>query len=385
VTTEGYAAGVPLLHQALTAFRDEVADEDAGLGWLPLVCRMAHAAWDFDGWSVLSARLVGVARETGALSVLPSALLLRLSNRVYAGDLAEAASLVDEAATIGEATGSSFLAHYGALVLAPWRGQVAETHQVIDVITHDLLLRGEGKVSTATGWAATVLYNSLGRYEEAYAAAKRGSENPEEMGLSFGSMVELVEAAVRTGRPEDAAGAARAIGELARASGTDWALGTAAGVAAQVSDGTAADELYREAVDRLERAGVRIEAARFRLLHGEWLRRADNRVDARTQLGLAHELLSEIGADALAERARREHEATGATVRKRAVRMSATLTPQEAQIARLAGDGLTNPEIGARLFISPRTVEWHLRTVFAKLGITSRRQIRTMLAESALA
>ncbi|WP_338023442.1 ATP-binding protein [Amycolatopsis vastitatis] len=380
MTVEGYPAGVPLVQEALTALRDAELADDEALGWLPLACRMAHAAWEFDTWSVLSARLVELARGTRALSVLPSALLLRLSNRVYAGDLTEAAALVAEATTIGEATGSGFFAHYGALVLEPWRGGEAETRRVIDVITHDMLLRGEGKVLTATGWAAAVLHNSLGRYEEAYAAAGRGSAYPQELGLSLGSTVELVEAAVRTGRTADAAAAAARIGGLARASGTDWALGTAAGVAAQVSDGRAADELYREAVERLDRAGVRMEAARFRLLHGEWLRRADRRDDARDQLGLAHELLSGIGAEAFTERARREYEATGATVRKPAVRAPATLTPQEAQIARLAGEGLTNPEIGARLFISPRTVEWHLSTVFAKLGITSRRQLRTATA-----
>ncbi|MEV6878300.1 AAA family ATPase [Amycolatopsis sp. NPDC051128] len=377
MTVDGYPIGVPLVQEALAAIRDAELADDEALGWLPLACRLAHAAWEFDTWSVLSARLVELARDTSALSVLPSALLLRLSNRVYAGDLAEAAALVAEATAIGEATGSGFFAHYGVLVLEPWRGGEAETRRVIDVITHDMLLRGEGKVLTATGWAAAVLHNSMGHHEEAYAAAGRGSAYPQELGLSIGSTVELVEAAARTGRPADAAAAAARIDLLARASGTDWALGTAAGVAAQVRDGREADELYREAVERLDRAGVRMEAARFRLLHGEWLRRAGRNLDAREQLGLAHELLSEIGAEAFAERARREYETTGATVRKPATRAPASLTPQEAQIARLAGEGLTNPEIGARLFISPRTVEWHLSTVFAKLGITSRRQLRT--------
>lgn len=381
VTTEGYVAGAPLLREALTVLRGAQLPKAEALGWLPLACRMAHDAWDFDTWSVLSARLVELARGTGALSVLPSALLLRLSNRVYAGDLAEAASLVAEATTIGEATGSGFFAHYGAMVLEPWRGAEAETHRVIDVITHDMLLRGEGKVLTATGWAAAVLNNSLGRYEESYAAARRGSQYPQELGLSIGSTVELVEAAARTGRLEEAAEAAGSISAMASASGTDWALGTAAGAAAQVSEGREADELYRESVERLERAGVRMQAARFRLLHGEWLRRTDRREDAREQLGLAHELLNEIGARAFAERARREYEATGATARRRSVETPAALTLQEAQIARLARDGLTNPEIGARLFLSPRTVEWHLSAVFAKLGITSRRQIRAALTE----
>jgi DNA-binding CsgD family transcriptional regulator len=381
VITEGYPAGVPLLQQALAAFRTDEVSTDNDLGWLPLACRMAHNTWDFDGWSVLSARLVNLARESGALSVLPSALLLRLSNRVFAGELGEADSLVAEAATIGEVTGSTFFAHYGALVLEPWKGRETETRQAIDVITHDMSLRGEGKVQTATGWAAAVLHNGLGRYQEAFDAAKRGSEYPEELGLSIGSMVELVEAAVRLGKPADAAEAVQRITDMAQASGTDWALGTAASVRAQVSDGRAADGLYREAIDRLERTDVRTEAARSRLRYGEWLRRENRRVDARKQLGLAHEMLSEIGAEAFADRARRECEATGATVRQRTVQMRMTLTPQEAQIARLAGEGLSNSEIGAQLFISPRTVEWHLRKVFSKLGITSRREIRTSLAE----
>jgi DNA-binding CsgD family transcriptional regulator len=385
VTTEGFAAGVPLLQQALTAYRTEEISRAEGLGWLPLASRLAHNIWEFDSWSVLSAKLVEMARETGTLSVLPSALLLRLSNRQYAGDLAGAASLAAEAATIGEALGGSYFAHYGALVVEPYRGREAATRQAIDVMTHDGMLRGEGKVSTATEWAAAVLYNGLGRYEEAYLAAKGGSAYPPEMGLSTWSLFELVEAAVRLGRPEDAAEAVQIIGEQAQASGTDWALGTAACVTAQVSDGPAADDLYREAIDRLERTDVRLELARVRLVYGEWLRRENRRVDAREHLGIAHDMLSQIGAEAFAERARREFEATGATVHKRAVQPRATLTPQEAQIARLAGDGLTNPEIGAQLFISPRTVEWHLRKVFSKLGITSRRQIRSTLTEGAKA
>jgi DNA-binding CsgD family transcriptional regulator len=385
VTTEGFAAGVPLLQRALTAYRTEEISRAEGLSWLPLASRLAHNIWDFDSWSVLSAKLVEIARETGTLSVLPSALLLRLSNRRDAGDLAGADSLAAEAATIGEVLGGSYFAHYGALVVEPYRGREATTRQVIDVITHDHLLRGEGKVSTATEWAAAVLFNGLGRHEEAYLAAKRGSAYPPEMGLSTWSLFELVEAAVRLGRPEDAAEAVRIIGEQAQVSGTDWALGTAACVTAQVSDGPAADALYREAIDRLERTDVRLELARVRLLYGEWLRRENRRVEAREHLGIAHEMLSQIGAEAFAERARREFEATGATVRTRTVLMRATLTPQEAQIARLAGDGLTNTEIGAQLFISPRTVEWHLRKVFSKLGITSRRQIRSTLAEGATA
>ncbi|MEU7888638.1 AAA family ATPase [Microbispora bryophytorum] len=381
VATEGYPAGAPMLLQALSAFRAEAVSAEEGLGWLPLACRMAHNVWDFDSWSVLSARLVDLARETGALSVLPSALLLRLSNRVFAGELDVAGTLAAEAMTIGEVTGSRFLAQYGALVLHPWRGREAATRQVIETITRDRALEGEGKVLTATQWASAVLYNGLGRYEEAYVAAERGCDHPQELGLASSSMVELVEAAARSGRPARAAETARRLDEMARAGGTDWALGTSASARALVSDGPAADALYREAVERLGHTEVRTTLARTRLLYGEWLRRENRRADAREQLGIAYEMLSDMGAEAFAERARRELQATGETVRKRTVEMHTALTAQEAQIARLAGDGLTNPEIGAQLFISPHTVEWHLRKVFAKLGIASRRQISTALLE----
>ncbi|MEU7939175.1 helix-turn-helix transcriptional regulator [Microbispora bryophytorum] len=381
VATEGYPAGAPMLLQALSAFRAEAVSAEEGLGWLPLACRMAHNVWDFDSWSVLSARLVDLARETGALSVLPSALLLRLSNRVFAGELDVAGTLAAEAMTIGEVTGSRFLAQYGALVLHPWRGREAATRQVIEAITRDRALEGEGKVLTATQWASAVLYNGLGRYEEAYVAAERGCEHPQELGLASSSMVELVEAAARSGRPARAAETARRLDEMARAGATDWALGTSASARALVSDGPAADALYREAVERLGRTEVRTALACTRLLYGEWLRRENRRADAREQLGIAYEMLSDMGAEAFAERARRELQATGETVRKRTVETHTALTAQEAQIARLAGDGLTNPEIGAQLFISPHTVEWHLRKVFAKLGIASRRQISTALLE----
>jgi len=381
VATEGYVAGTPMLLTALAAFRTDEVSGAEGLGWLPLACRLAHSTWDFESWSVLSARLVDLARETGALSVLPSALLLRLSNRVFAGNLAGADSLVVEATAIGEATGSRFFAHYGALVVEPWRGRESETRQAIEAITQDLLLRGEGKVTTATQWAAAVLYNGLGRYEEAYAAAKRGCENPQELGLYLQSMVELVEAAARLGRPEDAAETVRTIHDMAQASGTDWALGTSARARALVSDGQAADALYREAIERLGNTDVKTELARAQLLYGEWLRRENRRADARAHLAVAHEMLSQMGAEAFAERARRELQATGAKVRKRSAATHEALTPQEAQIARLAADGLTNPEIGAQLFISPHTVEWHLRKVFSKLGISSRKEIRTVRLE----
>jgi DNA-binding CsgD family transcriptional regulator len=381
MVTEGYAAGMPTVRQALDAFSTEEISREEGLGWLPLASRMAFNAWDFDGWSTLSAKLVELARETGALSILPPALLLLVPNRAHAGQLAVAESLVAEAVTIGEATGSRFFAQYCALVVEPWRGREAATRRTIEAVTRDLALQGEGKVLTATHWASAVLCNGLGRYEEAYVSAERGCEHPQELGLAISSMVELVEAATRSGRAARAVAAARHLDEMAQAAGTDWALGTSALVRAQVSEGPAADTLYREAIERLGRTEVGVARARSRLLYGEWLRRENRRADAREQLGAAYELLGQMGAEAFAERARRELQATGEAVRKRPVEVRTTLTAQEAQIAQLAGDGLTNSEIGAQLFISPHTVEWHLRKIFVKLGIVSRKQIRATLLE----
>ncbi|MFJ3416025.1 ATP-binding protein [Streptomyces sp. NPDC086082] len=382
-TTDGYAAGAPMLRHALSTLRCGGFTVEQSLGWLPFACRMAHNVWDFDSWSSLSAKLVRLARETGTLSVLPSALLLRLANRVFAGDLDDAASLAMEAVTIGEATGSHFLAHYGAMVIEPWRGRETETLRAIGTITGDRTLSGEGKSLTAPQWALSVLYNGLGRYEEARVAAEKGCAYPQELGLALSSLPELVEAAARSGRRDLAIDAADRLSAIARASGTAWAAGTAAAARALVSEGEAADALYREAIARLESTQVRTACARTRLLYGEWLRREDRGTEAREQLTRAHEFLDRAGAEAFAERARRELEATGETVRGRTPGTDEALTPQEAQIARLAGEGLTNLEIGAQLFLSPHTIEWHLRKVFTKLGIKSRRQLGTVLPRGA--
>jgi DNA-binding CsgD family transcriptional regulator len=228
-------------------------------------------------------------------------------------------------------------------------------------------------------WASALLYNGLGRYEEALVAAQRAEEDPHELLFSTLGLVELVEAAVRSGRPEPAADALRRLSDKARASGTDWALGVDARSRALLSDGEAADVLYREAIERLGRTHVRVELARAHLLYGEWLRRERRRLDAREQLRHAHKLFTEFGMEAFAERARGELEATGEHARKRTVETRDDLTPQEAQISRLAGDGATNQEIAARLFISPSTVDYHLRKAFRKLGVKSRHQLNQHL------
>jgi DNA-binding CsgD family transcriptional regulator len=230
-------------------------------------------------------------------------------------------------------------------------------------------------------WASALLYNGHGRYAEALAAAQRGSEHDDLVQYAW-ALVELIEAGVRSGAPDATAAALDRLSERTQASGTDWALGIEAGSRALLSDDAAAEALYREAIDRLARSRGRVHLARARLLYGEWLRREQRRVDAREQLRAAHEMFTAMGAEGFAERARGELLATGETVRKRTVETRDDLTAQEAQIARLARDGRTNPEIGAQLFISPRTVEWHLRNVFTKLGIRSRRELHDALPDA---
>lgn len=390
MTVEGYPAGMPLVRRALDAFRTEDISAEEALGWYPLAARMAFNVWDFHSSTVLSTRLVELAREVGALSVLPSALLQLVSNRVLAGALDHADSLIAEAQTVGKATNSSYLTHYVSLVTEPWKGREDATLKAIEAMTLDAAAHQghqgrhgpqgrRSKALSSTQWAKAVLYNGLGRYEEAHAAAEEGAANLQELGLAIRSKIELVEAATRSGRTGQATEVARQIDEMARASGTDWALGTSAVVRAQVSEGPAAEALYQEAIERFGRTDVQVMYARSHLLYGEWLRRENRRVDAREQLDVAHRILGRIGADGFAERARHELRATGASVRKRTEESPTALTAQEAQVARLAADGMTNTEIGAQLFISPHTVEWHLRKIFAKLGIASRRQINDTL------
>jgi DNA-binding CsgD family transcriptional regulator len=338
--------------------------------------------WDDESWFVLAARQVEFARDAGALTVLPIALNSRIYMHLNAGELDAAASLIEEAEAVTEATGSH-LAPYGALLLAVWRGRETEARALGETTMDEIVRRGEGLGLTVLLWATSVLYNSLGRYEDALAAARRAGEQSHEQLFSKWSAVELIEAATRIDMREEVADACARLSETKRASGSDWALGIEARTRALLSDGDAADRCYREAIDRLGRTRVRVELARAHLLYGEWLRRERRRVDAREQLRTAHEAFVAMGAEAFAERARRELAATGATVRKRTVETRDELTPQEAQIARLARDGYTSPEIGAQLFISARTVEWHLRKVFTKLDISSRRELRKALPDTA--
>ena len=277
-----------------------------------------------------------------------------------------------------EATGSH-VALRGAIALANWRGQDAEAQALVEARRQAALQHGEGLWLVATDWGNAVRYNGLGRYDEALAAAERSAEDPRGLGTPMWLLADLVEAAARAGKPERAAGPLERLGEIAEANGTDWALGFLARSRALLGEGEAAEALYREATERLGRTRIRVAQGRTLLVYGEWLRRENRRVDAREQLRAAHTMLSDIGMQVFAERARRELLATGETVRKRTVDTLDDLTPQELQIAQRAAEGGTNPEIGAQLFLSPRTVEWHLRKVFGKLGISSRKELGAAL------
>jgi len=376
---DGYAAGVPMLRRALAAFGDSMSTEEE-LRWLWLGCVAAMRLWDGDSWGALSARHVRLARETGALSELPLALISRTCMLLFAGDLTAASALADETRAVKEATGSN-LAPYGALGLTALRGDEAATMALVDATMQDVTRRGEGVGITFAEWARALLHNGLGRYQEAEAAALRATSYEPDLGSMIWPSAELIEAAARSGMIETAAGAYKRLAEMTDASGTDWALGLQARSHALVSGGEEAERRYREALTRLGRTGLRLDLARAHLLYGEWLRRERRRGDAREQLRTAHGMLEAMGVEAFAERARRELRATGETARKRtpAAARQEDLTAQEAQIARLARDGLSNPEIGTRLFISAHTVQYHLRKVFAKLGITSRSQLDRVL------
>jgi DNA-binding CsgD family transcriptional regulator len=332
--------------------------------------------WDDAIYLQLATDVVRQARDAGALAVLPPALGYRAGVAVLAGEFTTAATLMEEAASITAATGYAPL-RYHSLTLAAWRGNPAEAAALIEAATADGTVRGEGRVLGLTGYLSAVLYNGLGRYEEAFAAAREACEHVD-LGFYGWCLYELAEAAARIGDRETAAQAVQRLEERAGASGTDWGLGALASAQALLADDELADGLFTEAIEHLERTRVVVHHARARLCYGEWLRRVNRRVDARRHLSAAHEMFTRMGAQAFSERARRELRATGEKARKQPVGSGDELTGQEAQIARLAGDGLTNQEIGAQLFISTHTVEWHLRKVFVKLGITSRRQLRTV-------
>ncbi len=374
--TDGYVAAAPMLKKALRGYRAEPQELD----WLSVSYSMvAMDLWDDDAWSELAAGQVRLARANGTLSWLPFALDYLAESLIQAGDLSQAAALLMERERIDPGVRKATLP-YIPLLLAAWRGDVPTAADLTEFMARGAADRGEGAALTYADYATALLHNGLGNYGTAAAAAGRASAAGEIV-ISPWALYELAEAAARSDQPEAAAAAAGQLAEIAGASGSDWARGAAARSRALLSEGRAADEQYREAIELLSKTRMAAHLARAQLSYGEWLRRENRRIDARDQLRPAFEAFATMGAQAFAARARRELRATGERVRERAGDTRADLTPQEEAIARLAGKGRTNHEIGAQLFIGARTVEWHLRKVFSKLGISSRKELGQALSQ----
>jgi DNA-binding CsgD family transcriptional regulator len=375
--TSGYAAGAPILKAALRAFRQETVLPPQEARWLWFASWVALHLWDDEAWTVLSTRQLELVRDAGALTALPFVLTNRSSVYAFFGELGAAAAYEEELRAATEATGIAPVP-YGALSIAALRGREAELSELIQTSVGEAEARGEGLALTVTEMVSGVLYNALGRYDAALAAVRQAERFYQE-GPAIWTLTELIEAAVRSGQPQLAGHALELLVERTHASGTDWALGIEARCRALLSDGDAAERLYREAIERFARARIRVHFARAHLLYGEWLRRQRRRLEAREHLRTALEMFTSMGTEAFAGRAERELLATGEHVRKRSVETRDDLTAQEAQVARLARNGLSNAEIGARLFLSQHTVAYHLRKVFSKLDITSRNQLGRVL------
>ena len=380
LATEGRAAATPLVRRAMAAFVDEAspAQENFRWGWLAMVS--AKLIWDEDIWRTVSARFLREGRDAGALARLPIDLTDWAFLSTWCGDFDAAAVAIAELEAITRATGSH-IAPYAQLLLAAFRGQTAAV-PLIESTIRDAGASGQELGVQWAEWVSAILFNGLGRYDRALASAQQAADETPQLEFNPWALAELVEAAVRCSKPEVASRAAERMVSVTAACDTDWSLGIQARCRALVSEGESAERLHSEAIERLSRTRLRTELARAHLLYGEWLRRENRRVDAREQLRAAHEMLVTIGMEGFAERARNELLATGEKVRKRTVETRDDLTAQERQIAGLARDGLTNPEIGARLFLSPRTIEWHLRNVFTKLDIHSRRELADALPGS---
>ena len=372
--TDGYASGAPILKEALRAFHGPDMSGEEELRWIWFAATSAADLLDDEAFDAMSSRYVQLARDRGALAMLPMALTTQIISRVLAGELAAASLLLAELTAVSEGT-DVWEPPYAAQLLAAWKGH-DKAAELISATTVEVERRGEGVGVVAAGWMQAVLFNGLGRYEAAFTAASQAVESRPELGVTTAiALVELVTAAARTGQHEVAAEALARLAEMTQASGTDWALGLQARCEALLSDADAAEPHFREAIDRLARTRIRGELARAQLLYGQWLRRHHRSNDAREPLRTAYTMFTATGMVGFAERAAEELGATGETVRKRTDETSSHLTAQEAQIVRLVREGLSNAEIAVRLFISRRTVEWHLSKIFAKLEITSRRQL----------
>jgi DNA-binding CsgD family transcriptional regulator len=373
--TEGYPAGVAPIQKALAAFGRAKLPPAEGLRWLWYASMAALDLWDDEAWLRLADRHLRLVREHGALSLLPIALSTRSALHVCAGELHQAAVLNDEAQRVTELLGGQ-LGPYSSLNFAATQGSESQTRDLIVSAMTEVTDHGQSMGAIIVGYASALLFNGLGRYGEALVAAERAVTLSEERGGNQWALAELVEAAHHSHQSERGVDALRRLTRTTDAAGTDWALGLQASLTALTSEGDTADRLHREAITRLGRTRIRLALARAHLLYGEWLRRENRRLDAREHLRTAHHMLSAMGIEGFTERARRELVATGETVRRAPDSTRELLTAQEEQIARLVSNGRTNPEIGAELFISARTVEWHLRKIFSVLDITSRKQLK---------
>ena len=377
LTTDGRAAATPILQRAATAVMQLPVEDVLQWGWL--APGASSATWDSDGAIATYERQVELVRGAGALGELPIHLHALALEKVWLGDLSGASLLIAESDSVSAATGNQ-VPPFAVLRLLALRGRESEASPLIKTVIQQGTAGGQGQAVMVANWAAAVLYNGLARYEEAGSAAREVTANAIDPWVSMWALAELVEAASRAGDTELARDTLNRLAETTQPAGTEFALGIEARCRALLSDGAAAEELCRESIDRLSHTQLRPELGRAHLLYGEWLRRQGRRFDAREQLRTAHDMFVAIGMEAFAERARRELLATGEKVRKRSLRTRDELTSQEEQIARLARDGLSNPEIGAQLFLSARTVEWHLSKVFTKFGISSRKELRAGLA-----
>ena len=375
---QGYTAGIPLVRAALQAIEDALPGE-RGVRCLSLAHGVAAYLWDDARCDLIADRCARLARESGAVGDLPLGLAPRLNMLFCTGNLTAAEELIQRMQAARKAMGGN-ARPYGVLHLAALRGTDSATSAQIEATVAEASRNGDGFGISAAQWSGAVLNNGLGRYREALAAAQVASENPFELGFTNWALAEEIEAAARAGMPAAAVGAYRRLAEMTSASGTDWALGIQARSAAMLSAGDVADRLYREAIERLGRTRVRAELARAHLIYGEWLIAQHRTGDARSQLRTALDMLDTMDMQGFAERARRGLRAAGEPVGKRTASTRAELTTQEAEIARLAREGLSNPEIANRLFISARTVQYHLRKVFTKLGISSRGQLHRVMS-----
>jgi DNA-binding CsgD family transcriptional regulator len=375
---EGRAAAAPTLRRATDAFTAAVFPAENSFRWTALPPIPSYVLWDDESWYAINARQLGLAREAGALARVPMGLITGAVIDAWSGEFAKASEATAEASAIVEATGTG-LAPYAAMLLVALQGRETDGLTLLETAIADAGAMGQGFAVQWGEFMKAILFNGLGRYDEALVAAEHASDDTPELFISSWALAELIEAASRSVEPRHAAGALERLTEATAVAGTDWGLGIAARSRALLVDGDAAESLYREAIERLGRTRLRPELARAHLLYGEWLRRQHRRLDARNELRIAHDMFIDFGMEAFSERARVELEATGEHARKRTMQTRDQLTPQEAQIGRLVADGRTNREVAAQLYISPSTVEYHLRKAFRKLDVKSRTQLAKRL------